>query len=117
MPGRQYKLANGLYGLIRGGLPIGGLSSPAPVIWVFPWALCKVNGIRPGKRQLIRIALQAEWTTWEYRWVPWTRAVRCWRKEIICPYKVLTYKDKDIKEAVAFENLGQIRLKKRWIII
>lgn len=54
MPGRQYKLANGLYGLIRGGLPIGGLSSPAPVIWVFPWALCKVNGIRPDKRQLVR---------------------------------------------------------------
>lgn len=60
MPGQQYKLANGLYGLIRGGLPIGGLSSSASVILVFLWALCKVNRIRPGKRQLIRIVLQAE---------------------------------------------------------
>lgn len=54
MPGRQYKLTDGLYGLIRGGLPIGGLSSPAPVILIFLWALCKVNGIRPDKRQLVR---------------------------------------------------------------
>lgn len=60
MLSRQYELTNGLCGLIRGGLPIGGLSSSASVILVFLWALCKVNGIRPGKRQLIRIALQAE---------------------------------------------------------
>ena len=58
--GRKYKLETGLCGVIEGTLPIGGLSSSAAVILSFLLALCSVNGITPGKQELIDIAFDAE---------------------------------------------------------
>lgn len=57
---RKHTLTVGLCGVIEGTLPIGGLSSSAAVIIAFLSALCKVNGIRLSKQEMILTALQAE---------------------------------------------------------
>lgn len=57
---RKHTLAVGLCGVIEGTLPIGGLSSSAAVIIAFLSALCKVNGIRLSKQEMILTALHAE---------------------------------------------------------
>ena len=57
---KTYSLELGLCGVIEGSLPIGGLSSSAAVILAFLDALAKVNKIRLGDQELIRIAFDAE---------------------------------------------------------
>ncbi len=57
---RRRNLTVGLCGVIEGSLPIGGLSSSAAVIISFLSALCKVNGIRLSKQELILTAQEAE---------------------------------------------------------
>ncbi len=57
---RKHTLTVGLCGVIEGTLPIGGLSSSAAVIIAFLSALCKVNGIRLSKQEMILTALHAE---------------------------------------------------------
>lgn len=57
---KKYPLHVGLYGVIEGSLPIGGLSSSAAVIIAFLSALCKVNHIRISQQEAIMIALAAE---------------------------------------------------------
>lgn len=57
---RKHTLTVGLCGVIEGSLPIGGLSSSAAVILSFLSALCKVNGIRMSKQEMILTALNAE---------------------------------------------------------
>lgn len=58
--GKKYSLHTGLYAVIEGSLPIGGLSSSAAVIIAFLNALCTVNNIKMSKKQMIDIALWAE---------------------------------------------------------
>ena len=57
---RTHKLHFGLRGVIRGMLPIGGLSSSAAVTIAFLTALCRVNGITLSKKDVILNALWAE---------------------------------------------------------
>lgn len=57
---RRHPLHVGLCGVIEGTLPIGGLSSSAAVIISFLSALCKVNGIRLSKQEMILTAKEAE---------------------------------------------------------
>jgi len=57
---QKYKMYNGFKGEIEGSLPIGGLSSSAAVIISYLCALCKVNGIRLTKQQLIQYAVRVE---------------------------------------------------------
>jgi len=57
---KHYDLHTGICGVLEGTLPIGGLSSSAAVIIVFLAALAKLNGIRLGQQEMIRIALEAE---------------------------------------------------------
>ena len=57
---KEHVLSVGLCGVIEGSLPIGGLSSSAAVILAFLSALCKVNGIKLTKQELIDIAYDAE---------------------------------------------------------
>ena len=57
---KTHKLNVGLCGVIEGSLPIGGLSSSAAVIIAFLEALCKVNGIVLGQREMIDTAFDAE---------------------------------------------------------
>ena len=56
----RYPLRVGLSAVIQGELPIGGLSSSAAVIITFLSALCRMNGIRPTKNEMIQMALEAE---------------------------------------------------------
>ncbi len=50
---RTFKLQHGIHGVVRGNLPIGGLSSSAAVTTAYLLALCDVNDIELTPRQLI----------------------------------------------------------------
>ena len=58
--GEKYELHRGIYALICGSLPIGGLSSSAAVILAYLNSLCTANNIELSQRELIEIALSAE---------------------------------------------------------
>ncbi len=58
--GKRYPLKNGMYALISGSLPIGGLSSSAAVILAYLSALCKANNLKLEESRVIEIALEAE---------------------------------------------------------
>jgi galactokinase len=51
--GRSFKLHRGIRGVVRGKLPIGGLSSSAAVTTAYLMALCDVNDIELEPRELI----------------------------------------------------------------
>lgn len=51
---RDFRLRRGFNGLIRGRIPIGGLSSSAAVTTAYLLALCDVNGITLNSEALIR---------------------------------------------------------------
>lgn len=56
----RYKLDYGVYALVDGELPIGGLSSSAAVIIAFMSALCRANGVVMSESEIIDAALWAE---------------------------------------------------------
>ena len=58
--GDKYKLSKGLCGVIKGSLPVGGLSSSAALTICFLQALCDVNNISLTDREYIYMAKQAE---------------------------------------------------------
>ena len=58
--GQKYSLSRGIYAVIEGQLPIGGLSSSAAVIITFLTILSKINGISLTEEELIALALEAE---------------------------------------------------------
>lgn len=58
---QKYELKNGIKGVIKGTLPIGGLfSSSAAVVLCYINALCLANNIELSSSKLIKIALFAE---------------------------------------------------------
>lgn len=57
---QNYELKNGIKGVIKGTLPIGGLSSSAAVVLCCLNALCLANGIELSASELIKTALFAE---------------------------------------------------------
>ena len=57
---KHYDLHTGICGVIKGTLPIGGLSSSAAVIIVFLAALAKLNHIVLDQQEMIQLALEAE---------------------------------------------------------
>lgn len=58
--GKKHELHRGIYALIQGSLPIGGLSSSAAVILAFLSALCEANHLVLSKQEMIQAALWAE---------------------------------------------------------
>ena len=56
----RYGINKGLYCLIDGSLPIGGISSSAAIILSFMNALCKVNGISLNKDEMIKLSQEVE---------------------------------------------------------
>lgn len=58
--GKKYRLDNGIKGVIRGTIPIGGLSSSAAVILCYIKALALANAIELSSSELIATALYAE---------------------------------------------------------
>lgn len=57
---RHHALHRGLYAVIEGSLPVGGLSSSAAVIIAFLSALCRANGIALTEQEMIETALWSE---------------------------------------------------------
>ncbi len=57
---KKYKLQKGIKALIKGTLPVGGLSSSAALILSFMSALCRVNNIELSDKEKIYIAQAAE---------------------------------------------------------
>jgi galactokinase/galacturonokinase len=57
---QKYQLRNGIKGVVRGTLPVGGLSSSAAVVLCYLNALCLANDITLTPSELIRTALFAE---------------------------------------------------------
>ena len=57
---KRFKLKGGLKGVIKGSLPVGGLSSSAAVLVAYVMALSEVNGIDLTQMEIIRITSEAE---------------------------------------------------------
>lgn len=56
----DYQLKRGVRGIVKGSMPIGGLSSSAALLCGFVMALSKVNGLNLDKMQIISYASKAE---------------------------------------------------------
>ncbi len=57
---KRFGLTRAIIGLIKGSLPIGGLSSSAAVLTAYVMALAKANHITLSKMEVIKIASEAE---------------------------------------------------------
>lgn len=57
---KRFVLQNGIKGVIKGNLPIGGLSSSAAVLVAYVMALTKANNITLTKNEIIKITSEAE---------------------------------------------------------
>ncbi|MBO4486558.1 MAG: galactokinase, partial [Prevotella sp.] len=57
---KDYTLKNGVRGVVKGSMPIGGLSSSAALLCGFVMAIDKVNHLGLDKLQVIHYASQAE---------------------------------------------------------
>jgi len=56
----RYNIQEGIYCVIDGSLPIGGISSSAAVIIAFMNALCTVNGLHLSKKEVVELAQSVE---------------------------------------------------------
>ncbi len=56
----DFQLKNGVKGVVKGSIPIGGLSSSAALLVGFVMALAKVNGLELSQMQIIQYASKAE---------------------------------------------------------
>ncbi len=57
---KRFVLKRGINGVIKGSLPIGGLSSSAAVLIAYVMAFAKANDINLSKMEIIKIASEAE---------------------------------------------------------
>ncbi len=57
---KRFELRRGICGLLKGSLPVGGLSSSAAVLVAYVMALAKANEISLTKMELIKVASEAE---------------------------------------------------------
>ena len=57
---KRFDLAYGIEGVIKGSLPVGGLSSPAAVLVAYVMAMAKANGITLTPFEIVQIASEAE---------------------------------------------------------
>ncbi len=57
---KRFKLRRGVEGVIKGSLPIGGLSSSAAVLIAYVMAFAKANDIELTKMEIIKITSEAE---------------------------------------------------------
>lgn len=57
---KRFELAHGIEGVIKGSLPVGGLSSSAAVLIAYVMAFAKANGIRLQPFEVAQIASEAE---------------------------------------------------------
>ncbi|MBR3286771.1 MAG: galactokinase [Bacteroidales bacterium] len=57
---KRFALSRGIEGVIKGSLPVGGLSSSAAVLVAYVMAFAKANGITLAQMEVIKIASEAE---------------------------------------------------------
>ncbi len=57
---KRFELTRGIDGLLRGSLPVGGLSSSAAVLIAYVMAFAKANGIKLRPFEVVQIASEAE---------------------------------------------------------
>ena len=57
---KRFELTHGIEGVIKGSLPVGGLSSSAAVLIAYVMAFAKANGIRLQPFEVVQIASEAE---------------------------------------------------------
>ncbi|MDE6011644.1 MAG: galactokinase [Prevotella sp.] len=57
---KRFELTRGIDGLLRGSLPVGGLSSSAAVLIAYVMAFAKANGISLRPFEVVQIASEAE---------------------------------------------------------
>lgn len=57
---QDFRLAKGVRGIVKGSMPVGGVSSSAALLCGFVMAVAKVNGISLDKMQVIGYASRAE---------------------------------------------------------
>ena len=57
---KRFELSKGIDGVIKGSLPVGGLSSSAAVLIAYVKAFAKANGIRLQPFEVVQIASEAE---------------------------------------------------------
>ena len=57
---KRFRLSNGIEGVIKGSLPVGGLSSSAAVLIAYVMAFAKANNISLAPFEVMRIASEAE---------------------------------------------------------
>ena len=57
---KRFELTHGIEGIIKGSLPVGGLSSSAAVLIAYVMAFAKANGIRLQPFEVVQIASEAE---------------------------------------------------------
>ena len=57
---KRFELKRGITGVIKGSLPVGGLSSSAAVLIAYVMALAKANDITLSDMEVIKAASQAE---------------------------------------------------------
>ena len=57
---KRFELIHGIDGVIKGSLPVGGLSSSAAVLIAYVMAFAKANGIRLQPFEVVQIASEAE---------------------------------------------------------
>lgn len=57
---KRFKLTHGIDGVIKGSLPVGGLSSSAAVLIAYVMAFAKANGISLQPFEIVQIASEAE---------------------------------------------------------
>ncbi len=57
---KRFELTHGIDGLLKGSLPVGGLSSSAAVLIAYVMALAKANGIQLRPFEVVQIASEAE---------------------------------------------------------
>ena len=57
---KRFELIHGIEGVIKGSLPVGGLSSSAAVLIAYVMAFAKANGIRLQPFEVVQIASEAE---------------------------------------------------------
>ena len=57
---KRFELSHGFTGVIKGSLPVGGLSSSAAVLIAYVMAFAKANGIQLKPFEIVQIASEAE---------------------------------------------------------
>ena len=57
---KRFELTHGIDGLLKGSLPVGGLSSSAAVLVAYVMAFAKANGIQLQPFEMVQIASEAE---------------------------------------------------------